>query len=312
MIPLAPFFPTRRPLPLAWAAQCWEMLLLSRIWVASCVAALCGFCALFLRLDEVLLPSLYLAFFATLCLYNLDDCFDCAQQPRASGRAGCAAHGWGAACAGLCVVGQLYQAGWLARSVIGGGLALCTLYGAPLLRASLRPKRVGGLKAPFVGIAVALGVVLVPLCLAGATRYWFQEVATFLLLFTCLALLCTANALLSDVPDAAEDARRGIFSVAVRRGPRVARRRSRQLCGLCLLLILAWATVSFPSVPQLLSLCALFCAALALTAQAPHVSFASSRHQLALGVDAVLVIPLLLQGFFALLTSAGVWSLSGP
>lgn len=213
-------------LPLAWLSV---MGLELRLWVATCVTGLAAFCAAVLGAPsshERSLVSLLVVFFSTLALYNLDGSLDA--PGRGLSRRAQRAH-VGLTAASLVIVGFLTSR--LAPSALlltALGLGACSLYAVPLAKKKRSPrlKTLPYLKAPFVGTSVAVAVVWVPLAGSTSPRPWSHAVG----LTVVLALYCTANALLFDIPDREEDRRQRTPTIAARHGITRARRTSALLC----------------------------------------------------------------------------------
>ncbi len=230
-----------------------EWFLELRLWVASSVTLLSIYCQETLggswRQGRAQLPVII--FFATLALYNLDRGVD-----GKGGRLGSShvneRHAFkvspgpspgthlllslGSLLVLMPLVSRLNR--W-SLSLLVLGFSLCSSYALPWGRRTNRRrlKSIPGVKAPFVGFAVAIAVVWVPL-LAGdgspfspAARISHKfPVFEALILTVTLGLLCTVNALLFDVPDIDEDRERGVPTAALRWGIRVNRYISLALC----------------------------------------------------------------------------------
>jgi 4-hydroxybenzoate polyprenyltransferase len=214
-----------------------------RLWVATCVTGLATFCASALGVHPAQggsLEALLVVFFSTLALYNLDGTLDAPARelPRSARRAHMTL-----TALSLLALGVLTST--LAPSAFAltaAGLGACGLYAVPLTKRNrtLRLKALPYLKAPFVGVAVAVAVVWVPLLGQVDADVWPGAVG----LTVVLSFFCTANAVLFDIPDRDEDLRQQTPTVAAEHGVDEAKRLSAGLCGLGLALSVLLAALS--------------------------------------------------------------------
>ena len=277
-----------------------------RFWVAGCVGGL----ALFSTRALGLAPSptvLALISCATLALYNLDGSLDAPLRVQSPGRR--RAHLVLTGVATLATAVLLVRLPVPAALFTAAGFAVAAVYAVPLSAARLRggaPKTWPGVKAPFVGAAVSAAVVFVPLLAsAGAgipgsggapTQASGAAVSAVSLvgalwLTLALALACTANALLFDLPDLDEDRRAGVLTLARAAGPTAAKRAAGGLALLCAAL---GALAPFSAEPA--SRLGLVGLGLALGLASHRVHPETSRAAVAFWVDGTLLLPALVQG----------------
>ncbi len=286
----------------------WRWLQLGlelRFWVAGCVGGLASFSTRALGLA----PSptiLALISCATLALYNLDGSLDAPlrEQPRGRRRAHLVLTGLATVATAVLLV----RLPALAALVTAAGFAVAAVYAVPLSAARMRggaPKTWPGVKAPFVGVAVSTAVVFVPLLAStGAgipgtgAEMTPQRVdmlsavplASALWLTLALALACTANALLFDLPDLDEDRRASVPTLARAAGPTAAKRAAGGLALLCAALGAFAPTAAEPA-----SRLGLVGLGLALALASRRVHPGTSRAAVAVWVDGTLLLPALLQ-----------------
>jgi len=258
-----------------------------RFWVAICVTALSTFAvrALEVRTDGP--TTSWVIFFATLALYNLDGTLD---GSRRTERAGRKVHLTVTAVAFAVTLSLASLLPLAARLTTCLGIVLSGLYALPLSGAPRpkRLKRIPGLKAPFIGFAVAIAAIWVPLLSAASGREWIaltRPVPWGLTL--ALGLLCTINALLFDIPDQAEDVESGVATVVVTRGLRFTRQLVIGVALLAgLILILLPLPLSTRAAPLGL--------ATGLAVSAWGTSESTRKSTIAWGVDGLLLVPLIL------------------
>lgn len=289
--------------------QLWSLL---RVWVALCVTALAAFClgftgpgylpALSTRSD-----ALGVIFLSTLLVYNLDGAADARRA--GLGRTRVALHLTVSAATALGLVVLLAQLPWQCRLFVGGGALLCGAYALPLpLPGSAHClKELPHLKGPFVGAAVGTAVVWVPLLCEPAPISW----GLALLTSAVLALYCTANALLFDIPDVREDRRNKTPTLVVMRGITATRRTCVVLCvtGLAFLSFALTLHSSLFGTPfagvgaqesRLGSFIGLSVLGLSLLGAALSVREETKVGTMAVWVDGALLVPLIFQRISAL------------
>lgn len=273
-----------------------------RLWVATCVTALSTFCASALGVlpHEGGSPeALGVVFSATLALYNLDASLDAksrelSQQAR---RAHIALTCVSLAIVAWCASGMSLSA----KLLTAAGIVACSLYAVPLPGRGVgqtrhrlpahahRLKAIPHLKAPFVGGAVSVAVVWVPVL--GGNRP--VDPSTGILITGVLALYCTANAILFDVPDTSEDENERTPTIASNQGIEAAKSVSRRLCqtGLGLLALSSFFDTVDLSMTHALGL---FGLGIYLVVAARRISDDSSRNGIAWLVDGGLLLPLVI------------------
>lgn len=202
----------------------------TRLWVALCVTALSAFCVESLPpfAQHAATPSVpWVIFFATLALYNLDDALD----PNVQGPRWSRVHA-GLTVAAVCALLALLRPLPLRVSIfVGLGFIASAGYAMPLPAGRRGLKSIPGLKAPFVGTAVAISCVGVPaLCALPLPPSRNHDWALSAVLALCLGTLCTANALLFDTPDRRQDRARGVPTLIRARGIRRTKTRCALLC----------------------------------------------------------------------------------
>lgn len=261
-----------------------------RLWVALCVSALAMFCercvsGLPEQEELFFTPSARIVFAATVTLYNLDAALD----PDDHGATTLPAR-----CSWLMALGASM---WLSLELsavpghiallVGSGAIPCVLYPlrfAPRGR-QFHLKAIPGFKAPFVGGAVGLATLLVPLSVHGALARGVRSPSIWLL-GAALICYCTTNANLFDLPDTSEDRARHVLSAPVVWGPEAARIQS-------LLWTLAGAACS--SLTPASVRWPLLGLAVALSLAHFVVGTHSRKSSLTLWVDGSLMLPLILR-----------------
>lgn len=273
-----------------------------RLWVTTCVCGLSIFSAraLGLQLSESTASGLGIVFFATLALYNLDGSLDARHRfepgdfSRSRRHKGLHLALTCLSCVPLCVLGRHLSV--QALILTGGGVLLCGSYVIPTSLLSKAPafsmdlsrvKTTPFMKAPFVGCAVGIAAVWVPLWAHGGS----VPSGRALVLTCALSLFCTANALLFDIPDTSEDRRAGIPTLPVRLGLGPTRSVCRLLIS-CGLLFSAWV---FATSETRLGTLGLFCLGAGLFVATRQVDFGTSRRSVALWVDGALLLPVVFQ-----------------
>jgi len=276
-----------------------------RFWVAACVTGL----ALFSTRALALAPSpivLSLVFCATLALYNLDGSLDAPARGQSPARRN--AHLVLTAVSGLAAAALLFRLPVPAALFTATGFLAAAAYAVPVAYAGWRrgpPKTWPGVKAPFVGLAVAVAVVFVPylstgvsigapagpaLGSLGTTPDVPAPLASALWLTLALALACTANALLFDLPDLEEDRREGVPTVAHALGPRAAKR----LAGALALASAALGGLGLASLSRGTRF-GFVVLGVALLASSQRIRPGTSRVAVALWVDGALLLPAIAQ-----------------
>jgi 4-hydroxybenzoate polyprenyltransferase len=200
--------------------QALDVLIDSRLWVASMITCLTLFAALSLGLEPRPLP-LALVFSCGVGIYNLDHVVDLPPGPR-SRRARALA--LGSFCAVLLLLTRASSE--LALLVILGALASCAYFvPLPFRGRRVRIETVPVFKPLLIGCAVSTAAVFVPLVdaltrppatLEALPRYLPEALYRTLV----LSLWCGANALLFDVGDVHVDRERGVATAPVERGIR--------------------------------------------------------------------------------------------
>lgn len=190
----------------------------SHLWTALVVASLSEFTALTLELPSAWEPSAIVAL-ATLVIYNLDRVFDLrgGEAPDIRGGWRTALLRAGVALALLLPLLALAPASTML--LVALGTTACSLYGAPLGRAAApRPRRrlkdLPGVKAWFVGGAVAVATVAVP------ASYAAQVDGRALPLFLLIGAATLVDAHLFDLRDHERDRARGLATLPVLLGIR--------------------------------------------------------------------------------------------
>lgn len=262
-----------------------------RLWVASCVTFLSAFSsrALGLTLQPLVLVCIYAS---TVAIYNLDGSFDDFEQRNESRRNRFLIHVALTAVALTVAVVSALALPWPATALILTGLACCSLYAVRLPRPRTALKAVFGLKAPFVGTAVGVAVVWVPLMAAEPT-WTFANGAWVWKAFALtlsLSLFCTANATLFDVPDLEEDTRQGVPTL-----PRVMGlpRTKLTIVTLCLLGLITFGT--FRSLFDASSAWGIFVLGFFLLLATAFVRRHATRDSVALWIDGALILPYVVQ-----------------
>jgi 4-hydroxybenzoate polyprenyltransferase len=164
--------------------------------------------------------------------------------------------------------------------VVAGAL-LCSLYAVPITRGGFRLKAVPGSKSLFVGSAVSIAVVVVPLyCSAESAETDALGVWVFLF------VLCTANATAFDVFDFAHDRRARLSTLPVLMG----RQATLRATGWAMLASALAATLLEPRLflPATVSTIGVLC----LLRLLPRIR---RRSTLELTLDGALLLPLLAQ-----------------
>jgi 4-hydroxybenzoate polyprenyltransferase len=276
-----------------------ETTLAFRLWVAFAVASLAFYGGRVAHPGESgqgaepgrALTVWGAVFLSTFALYNLDGCLEGNSDAlrKRPGRRIQLTISLLAVAALAMLLPFLHAPG---AALVVSGFLVCSLYALPLgLRSSVRKplKTIPGVKAPFIGFAVAIAAVWVPLL--SSLKEWpsgddlihGSPFRSAILLSFTLGLLCTVNALLFDVPDVLEDKARGVPTVVLRWGIAGNRR-------LCLLLCLlasgvAALTLTHP-LPLLLLTCALAVATVLINHKTP-------KTLIAFWVDGALTLPAL-------------------
>jgi len=257
-----------------------------RLWVAVCVGALTKFCDSLFSPTSVpwWSPAVRLVMSATLAIYQLDALLD---EPDAGRGPGGRRMVW---------VFFLASAAWFAFELLHAsarvfwlvllGCVPCLLYAVRLggVGRVHQLKAIPWLKAPFVGGAVGLAVVYVPV-LAHVAR-GSPVTSPTLFLSASLMCFCTANANLFDVPDERRDRAAHVPTAPVLLGYRGAR-----LLGVgwtILGMLCALLTLQVRRYPLLgLGVALLFAHAL--------VRPETKKASLALWVDGCLMLPLIIR-----------------
>ena len=273
-----------------------------RIWVAFCVTILALFCA---RVSQThaLHPGnnglpfhvFAVVFFSTLALYNLDGTLDAAVRAGGMGRR---VHLALTAFSAMMLLWFARQLPPLALGFTFLGFILCAIYAVPLAWGGTPRalKAIPGIKGPFIGAAVATGVIWVPHL--ALVRPATPIVAVLTLV---VGLYCTANAVLFDVPDRDIDERSGVPTIMLTRGLTGARRSCLSLCSAGILLwplglgVVGQSAIS-PS--QLANLAALTCLGIVLTVASVRIQCTTPRSQVAWYVDGALLLPFVVQSLF--------------
>ena len=278
-----------------------------RLWVATCVTGLSLFTAraLGLALEGTTKSALGVIFFATLALYNLDGSLDAPRRHAlanaARGHARRRLHLALTALAGIALLVLVAQLSLRALLLTSGGALACSLYAIPLTfrrrsltakKGRVRLKSLPFLKAPFVGCAVGIAVVWVPLLANDGGASLLRALA-----LTCaLSLYCSANALLFDLPDVGEDERTGVPTLPLRWGLRGTRWASRALVAAGLVGSAVFSTLG-GAVSHAVGLLCLGAALLAFT---ELFHFGTPRRRVALWVDGALLLPLCFQSLLSI------------
>lgn len=279
-----------------------------RLWVATCVAGLSLFSvrALGLPLDEVTWSAIGVVFCSTLALYNLDGSLDAPERAAFFESAAIAKRrrlhlALTALSAGALLLLAAHLSTRALVLTVSGALA-CSLYAVPFPSQRrgmgahriaepgappsprLRLKSLPFLKAPFVGFAVGIATVWVPLWARDGSAHLLPA----LLLTLALSLYCTDNALLFDIVDLNEDRRAQVPTLPVRSGLLSTRRLSRALSLAGLLASGAFAATSAMPITSL-GLAAL---GLTLAIFTELLHFGTSPRVVAWWVDGALLLPL--------------------
>lgn len=272
-----------------------------RLWVAFCVTTSCAFASGALGL-EVTSAVLVCVAASTLAIYNLDGTLDLLHDQPDTRPLRFYAHAVLSGCALLVALTSSLFLNRSARTLVWMGLFLCGCYALHLprllrprepayraggARRSLRTrvtaiKAIPGIKAPFVGSAVAVAVVWLPALAAGSRP---NTIAAVVFCFS-LACFCTANALLFDIPDVLEDTEHDVPTLPRLVGV-VATRRSVAL--LCLSGIMTMAM--FGNFFEAASVWGVFALGGVLLLSIPFIDSRTHRDSVALWIDGALILP---------------------
>ncbi len=274
-----------------------------RLWVAGCVTGLSVFS--YRALTEGSLSEkdvftsnapFFVVFLSTLALYNLDGTLDAPRAGKARRRK---VHLTLTAFSCAALFYFLIQLPALARTIALGGAIFSALYAIPLTwgrkRTSL--KKIAGLKAPFVGVAVAVAVVIVPILSRSPVVFW----PAFSLLIITLALYCTANAFLFDIPDRQVDKLNDVPTQASLRGLDSTKRLCTVLClaGMLFSLLIGFTTIGpLKAAYQVNTAASLFFLGVLLLISSHRVNETTSRTAVAWRVDGALLVPYIVQFVF--------------
>ncbi len=273
-----------------------------RLWVATCVFGLASFSArsLGIPLDEMTWRALGVVFFSTLALYNLDGTLDAPERGTSSDPGAAARrrllHLGVTALSVFALFTLAFRLSVRALVLTSLGAFACSLYALPLTlrrrssgraRRTFRLKSLPYLKAPFVGCAVGIATVWVPIWAHGAP----PSMAMALLLTIIASLYCTANALLFDIPDVGEDTRSFVPTLPARWGLSMTRRCARLLAltGVGASLVYVWHERAGAGGLGLVGLGA------ALLVFTELLHFRTSRRLVSWWVDGALLLPLSFQ-----------------
>lgn len=273
-----------------WVRRLLRLGLEFRLWVALCVTALCLFC------EQTLFgtsngPSVVyfgssarIVMASTLALYNFDGVIDC-QIRHTPGKKRASTHLALTILASLWLLFELVHVGtWLMPPIVVGFVA-CTSYAIRLviLGYPIRLKTVPGLKSPFVGTAVGIAVVLVPLLCDGPQMPAHLFDSSTASLAASLCCLCTANAQLFDLPDLVSDQNDGVKTTPVLLGEKVSK-----------LIGLGWISLgaAFGAMTEPLTRYPLFVLGFVLFLATGVVKKTSPKSQVAFWVDGALCLPL--------------------
>lgn len=256
-----------------------------RFWVAGSVTALAYYCQGALaspslakvKLGPVPLSTWGIIFLSTLALYNLDGSLDA--RP---GTLRTRLHWALTTGSGVLLLPLLLTLPQGATALVASGLLLCSLYAVPWgpARQNRRLKSVPGLKAPFIGCAVAIAVVYFPLLTRSPES---PRVPDSLTLCGLLACLCTINALLFDIPDQAEDHQQQVPTLPTRWGIKPTLLSCRLMSLGTLLSAVLLLERPLP----------LVCLALALLVACSLIDTKTAKSTVAFWVDGALMLPAL-------------------
>lgn len=260
-----------------------------RFWVATSVTALAFYCQEALNREGVIahplertpLTTWGIVFLSTLALYNLDGSLDAAPGARRARLHWALTIG-----SSILLLPLLLTLPLQAAALAAAGLLLCGLYAVPWGPApqSRRLKSVPGLKAPFIGSAVAVAVVYFP-ALTRAPGHFAPSLLSIesLRLTLPVACLCTVNAILFDIPDQVADRKEQIPTLPARWGTASALGLCRAMSLSAGLLVVALLREWQP----------LACLALALMVACSRIDTKTSKSAVAFWVDGALMLPTL-------------------
>ncbi len=278
-----------------------ELGLTLRIWVAVCVTSLAAFCQFAWESWGALSTPKWLVlgvvFLSTLALYNLDDTLE-ALKTGSNSKSSRSGHLTLTLLSGLGLLFCLPALPTPTCLLCLGGLGLAALYAVPSRKpATGLVKTLPGLKAPFVGVAVAVASVWVPgLTHSENHRNLFtfvrREALSAGLLTLVLALLCTTNAILFDIPDREADSALGISTLPVEIGVRKSARRCLLLLACASVLWLSAATTGILAPTPLTVHAGLAALTIALSLFCFLTNEHTSKTFVAFWVDGALVLPL--------------------
>lgn len=270
-----------------------------RLWVATCVAGLALFSvrSLGIPLSRATWSAVGVTFLSTLALYNLDGSLDAPERSsQTRARAGARRRWLHLGVTALSTIALLSLLGRLSTRALlltSLGALVCGFYAVPLTPIrrhttagprALRLKSLPFIKAPFVGCAVGIATVWVPIVGQDAS----YSLSAALVLTVVLSLYCTNNALLFDIPDVSEDERAQVPTLPACSGLAITRRWSRTLAltGASTSLVYAGLFGTIADGAGLLSLGG----ALLVFTELFH--FRTSRRMVAWWVDGALLLPL--------------------